>query len=176
MKRYYTINTNIKFIEINKFKYTYTLPSTRSYNEFCIELNNVLYSLDPKFNYNIEFCVFMHTSDPNYKLLPSYVGINKELDREKTWLVMVERTDHLLSKYKRYGYYRALEFRVRYDEITEEKGWRREDCVETMYRGLAGRLTELTAGPQKDFEEGKRPEYGIDPDRAVVMLIHKKVR
>ena len=35
---------------------------------------------------------------------------------------MVERTDHLLSKYKRYGYYRALEFRVRYDEITEEKG------------------------------------------------------
>lgn len=84
MKRYYTINTNIKFIEINKFKLTYTLPSTRSYNEFCIELNNVLYSLDPKLNYSIEFCVFMFTSDPNYKLLPSYVGVNKELDREKT--------------------------------------------------------------------------------------------
>lgn len=59
MKRFYTTKTIINFNEINKFKYSYTLPSPRNYNEFCIALNNAMYSLDRKLNYNIEFFVYI---------------------------------------------------------------------------------------------------------------------
>lgn len=82
MKRFYT-TTNINFNEINKFKYSYTLPSIRNYNEFCIALNNAMYSLDRKLNYTIEFYVFLYTNDPQQRLLPSFTGINMQLDKEK---------------------------------------------------------------------------------------------
>lgn len=175
MKRYYTINTNIKLVEINKFKLTYTLPAASRYNEFCIELNNVLYSLDRKFNYSIEYCIFIFTNNPKHRLLPSYTGINKELDKDKIWLIRLERIEFFLSKYKRNGYYKAVEYWLPFDDIKED-GSRIEEYVEDSYKGLAREISLLIGASQKELDAGKEPTYTIDTDRAVVLLIHKKLK
>jgi hypothetical protein len=63
---------------------------------------------------------------------------------------MVERTEYMLSKFQRRGYYKIDEFCVEFDKINEEKGSRIEDCVENIHKELFYESIKLMAGPQKE--------------------------